>query len=664
MAGASGARILGVLVFVALVAGAYAAPILAASPGSPQGEAWSRSCTIHIVAVSSSGGGVLGNLTVTIHYPGRGRVFISTSPATQVDTQGSARLAAFAASLLAGVDMTKYDFYYELEAPSIIVGGPSAGAAMALATLDLLLGAPCNSSVDVTGMIQPDTSIGPVGGLKEKLEAAARGGAKLFIVPAGQEVYTYYEERYERLGPFVWVVREPVTVNLTEYGEKLGVRVATAASLLEEFELAAGTRIPSNPHPQALPEWFIEGLKAFISRENRSIAGILAGLESSSPVVEKLRGEALKYLERVSGEVGRSEYYMAAVDAVTAEAYAWEALYLSNALKRGLDVTEAVRGVNTTLLKAWEDIHAKAQASRGAVEYLLLARAYGKLGVAAYYYREALNALDEYKGRYYVPTSFFGGMDLTGLEYLSTARALADWALFWLNLTSEAPKEPSVSPGRLRVIANLLLSEARTSVAYTTTLLKESGAGAEKARLATALADEALASRDPVAVIGLSIESIAEATRAIHETFTLKPLRTARQLDEVAAAVTPPGDSGAVSLALIKLSQHSSEPVEKLIAASRAVLYAWLERELVKPAQAGVETGGQASANTAITSTNTQAPPQGVTGTKTSPSRGPGINNRLQRGEKQRLQTYLSLAALLAAVAALVYCASTRRPPA
>ena len=79
----------------------FSAQALAASPAAPvQGYTSMRTCSITIVAVSSTGQGVTGNLTVTVASPGRGRVYISTSPASEVDTQGSARLAAFAASLL------------------------------------------------------------------------------------------------------------------------------------------------------------------------------------------------------------------------------------------------------------------------------------------------------------------------------------------------------------------------------------------------------------------------------------------------------------------------------------------------------------------------------------------------------------------------------------
>ncbi len=65
------------------------------------------------------------------------------------------------------------------------VGGPSAGLAFTLAILDRLtpgdlLG---QQRVAVTGTIELDGSIGPVGGVDHKARAAIAQGAKLFIVP-------------------------------------------------------------------------------------------------------------------------------------------------------------------------------------------------------------------------------------------------------------------------------------------------------------------------------------------------------------------------------------------------------------------------------------------------------------------------------------------------
>jgi PDZ domain-containing protein len=83
------------------------------------------------------------------------------------------------------VDQVGYVFPIDVEITIKRVGGPSAGLAFTLAILDRLspgrlLG---HERVAVTGTIELDGSIGPVGGVDHKAEAAIREGAKLFIVP-------------------------------------------------------------------------------------------------------------------------------------------------------------------------------------------------------------------------------------------------------------------------------------------------------------------------------------------------------------------------------------------------------------------------------------------------------------------------------------------------
>jgi ATP-dependent Lon protease len=61
--------------------------------------------------------------------------------------------------------------------------GPSAGAAMATALVSVLTGIPVKASVAMTGEITLRGEITAIGGLKEKLLAAHRGGIKTVLIP-------------------------------------------------------------------------------------------------------------------------------------------------------------------------------------------------------------------------------------------------------------------------------------------------------------------------------------------------------------------------------------------------------------------------------------------------------------------------------------------------
>jgi PDZ domain-containing protein len=67
------------------------------------------------------------------------------------------------------------------------VGGPSAGLAFALAVMeDLGRDVDGGNKVAVTGAIELDGDVSPVGGLRQKTIGAERAGVDVFLVPAGE----------------------------------------------------------------------------------------------------------------------------------------------------------------------------------------------------------------------------------------------------------------------------------------------------------------------------------------------------------------------------------------------------------------------------------------------------------------------------------------------
>ena len=141
-----------------------------------------------LLAVSDTENGQVGGIADLFLEikPGSGRVFLETFPLTRVDTQISTRFAKQIACDFADIDCNKFDFFYTITADSPIIAGPSAGAAISVLTFSLIKNVDLDKETAITGTINSGGLIGPVGGLRAKIEAANKSGIKKVLIPLGE----------------------------------------------------------------------------------------------------------------------------------------------------------------------------------------------------------------------------------------------------------------------------------------------------------------------------------------------------------------------------------------------------------------------------------------------------------------------------------------------
>src|SRR3989344_2853582 len=144
---------------------------------------------LKLLAVQEGPNGALSGSDADLYLElkeGTGRVFLDTYPLTKMDTQISTRFAKEIACYQYDLPCDYYDFIYTIKASSNIIGGPSAGAAIAALTTIAVLDLDYNDGdTAITGTINSGGIIGPVGGTKQKLEAASELGLKKVLIAKG-----------------------------------------------------------------------------------------------------------------------------------------------------------------------------------------------------------------------------------------------------------------------------------------------------------------------------------------------------------------------------------------------------------------------------------------------------------------------------------------------
>ena len=141
------------------------------------------SASIEIPAVNEDGEGIITTLAVQIKR-GSGRILTNIDKLLfWTDTQNSIRIARMVVENITGKSLARYDLIYTIETNASVVEGSSAGAAIVIATIAALEGKRINKSVMITGSINHDGTLGPVGNVMEKAIAAKNAGAKLLLVP-------------------------------------------------------------------------------------------------------------------------------------------------------------------------------------------------------------------------------------------------------------------------------------------------------------------------------------------------------------------------------------------------------------------------------------------------------------------------------------------------
>ena len=170
-----------------------------AMPGVATGLAW-----------TPVGGDIL--FIEAARFPGSGRLILTGQLGEVMKESAQAALSLIkghAAPLdIADTDFGKIDIHVHVPAGATPKDGPSAGVAMFMALASLLTGRTIRSDTAMTGEISLRGLVLPVGGIKEKVVAAAAAGVTRVMLPArNRRDYEDIPEEARKQLEFVWLER-------------------------------------------------------------------------------------------------------------------------------------------------------------------------------------------------------------------------------------------------------------------------------------------------------------------------------------------------------------------------------------------------------------------------------------------------------------------------
>ena len=235
--------------------------------------------------------------------------------------RASAWMATAAAAQVTGFNPSARHVTFDIAGT---IDGPSAGGILTVGILAAIRGDDLRSDAAMTGMINPDYSIGPVGGIPHKIQGAAQAGKKMVLIPAVSR--TDFDKNLGK------------EVDLIQLGKSLGVEVKPVSDLYDAYRALTNKELPRLPQASGEPSLSPQAARLVDSRTREWLArfGQVRSAYDNLPDEAKNEGVVATMTQAIDLSE-RSARFLREGEIVAAQRDAFEATYT------GTSATECAR---------------------------------------------------------------------------------------------------------------------------------------------------------------------------------------------------------------------------------------------------------------------------------------------------------------------------------
>jgi uncharacterized protein len=564
----------------------------AVTPGEIQEDSVSvqyRNVTVYAPAVAQTSSGYIGvisTITVTIQNNGSGRVFVDTLPLTQIDMQGSARLAVKVASSLVekdegcNVSPSNYDYFFVVRTSSPIIGGPSAGAIMTTAVISLLENWTIDDKTVMTGMINPDGSIGPIGGIIQKIDAAYSVGATRFLIPKGQGTYIETLTETIDMGGWTQIINRQVVRNVSDYAiDNYGMEVIEVEDINDVLLYFTGWEFPLiESEDKITTEDYTDSMKplattllieADVSYKNASSLYNSTDIPNRYPfyyrnhVTDILNNaqqnlmESHKWFDQELFYTSTSNSFQSLIDSLFVS-YACEYFNSDDKdsyVKSLLNILKNKHSDNTN--------HAKNSEIEGIITLQCVGAAQKRAADADTYITDAENS---YQSSDYLTA-------LYKIAYAMQRSASVGW---WINISSSFKETGDINASTIQDLASEYMEDAQQAIIYSNIILQEVGKTSNYISEAEDLLESARDSNVngyPAAALFETLESLVKANLALELVDGISEDKVERARESASASIAESRNQGIEPILAVSYYEYAQSLVNESSFDSAIVYY-------------------------------------------------------------------------------------------